>query len=96
MDKKEGSAKQSRWGWLPAFMPGVARLMAEKRAQWGSDWVNRCWERGVVNGEPGWFFAAEGSITVGVPGDAEALVLFHRHRRPGASLLDMRKPEGAG
>lgn len=61
MDRKQD------WKWLPAQMPTVARLLAEKREQLGPEWVNTCWRRGVVDGEPGWFFAAEGALAVGTP-----------------------------
>ena len=62
MDKKG-----NRWSWLPEFMPGVARLLAERRRLHGDAFVNDCWRRGVVEREPGWFFAREGAIAVGVP-----------------------------
>lgn len=61
MDKKRD------WSWLPAQMPGVARLMRSKRAELGDDHVNLCWKRGVVDMQPGWFFAAEGALAVGTP-----------------------------
>ena len=60
------------WSWLPAQMPKVARLMAENRAKLGKKHVAECWRRGVVNGEPGWFFAREGVLAVGVPWPAIA------------------------
>lgn len=63
MDKK----KENRWSWLPAFMPGVAKLLAEKRRELGNDHVNICWANGVVSAQPGWFFAREGPLAVGVP-----------------------------
>lgn len=59
--------KKLNWDWLPAFMPGVARQMKDKRREWGDRHVNECWKRGVVQREPGWFFAAEGALTVGAP-----------------------------
>jgi hypothetical protein len=62
MDKEK---KAGRFDWLPAHMPGVARLIADKRAELGRDWVNLCWQRGVVEGQPGWFYAAEGGLAVG-------------------------------
>lgn len=64
MDKKE---EKSRWAWLPQFMPGVVRLMAEKRRELGAEHVAKCWEHGVVKQEPGWFYAREGALAVGVP-----------------------------
>ena len=61
----------SKWGWLPAVVPGVARLMAEKRRTLGAEHVAECWKRGMA-GEPGWFFAREGAVAIGTPwGDAE-------------------------
>lgn len=64
MDKGKGS---NRWGWLPAAMPGVARLLAEKKALLGAEHVALCWQRGVVDRLPGWFFAREGALAVGTP-----------------------------
>lgn len=64
MDEK---AKTADWSWLPVHMPGVRRLMQDKRAELGNGHVNECWQRGVVKAEPGWFFAREGALAVGVP-----------------------------
>lgn len=64
MDKK---AESGRWGWLPAAMPGVQKLLAEKRKTLGAAHVAECWKRGVVQREPGWFFAREGALAVGTP-----------------------------
>ena len=61
---------RKRFDWLPVEMPGVARLVKEKRAQLGEAFVNECWQRGVMRGEPGWFFAREGTLAVGTPWDA--------------------------
>jgi hypothetical protein len=62
MDKKV-----NRWAWLPGLMPGVARRMAELRRKHGDAFVDECWRRGVVKGEPDWFFAREGPIAIGTP-----------------------------
>lgn len=86
MDK--GTA--NRWSWLPAMMPGVQRLMAEKRAAMGAPHVAECWRRGVMLREAGWFYAREGAIAIGTPwGDdipdythTQAMVLM---RNPGAA-----------
>lgn len=59
--------QRRRFDWLPIEMPGVARLVKEKRAQHGDQHVNECWRRGVLNREPGWFFAREGALAVGTP-----------------------------
>ena len=64
MDRTAG---KDRWAWLPAEMPGVARLVAERRKSLGDAHVNECWKRGVTMREPGWFFAREGPIAVGTP-----------------------------
>lgn len=96
MDNKEESAKKAnRWTWLPAVMPGVARLLREKRSQFGDAHVNECWRRGVIDGEPGWFFAMEGTLAVGVPDDDKRLAWFAGLLKlsPSAALLDLRNPE---
>jgi hypothetical protein len=56
-------------------MPGVARLMADKRAELGDAHVTECLMRSLA-GEPGWFFAREGPIAVGTPWDDAALANF--------------------
>lgn len=90
------NSKTSRWSWLPAMMPKVAEMLAERRAEHGAAWVAKCWARGVVDGEPGWFYAAEGAIAVGTPISAEVVTTYHqvRGRVPGSVLLDMKLPEG--
>jgi hypothetical protein len=71
MDNK---TEQSKWAWLPKAMPKVAQLLAEKRVSMGAAHVQECWKRGVLNCEPGWFFAREAGLSVGVPwGDLAAL-----------------------
>jgi hypothetical protein len=63
-----GEADKAGWSWLPHRMPGVSRLIAEKRQAWGAAHVALCWKRGVMQCEPGWFYAREGALGVGVPG----------------------------
>lgn len=66
MDRKAGN-ESGRWSWLPERMPRVADLIKRQRAALGDDHVNECWRRGVVGGEPGWFFAWERGLGVGAP-----------------------------
>jgi hypothetical protein len=75
MDKKEEGARKS-FDWLPAHMPGVAKLVREKRRLHGDAHVNECWRRGVVQREPGWFFAREGALAVGAPWDDPTMANF--------------------
>lgn len=87
--------KGKTWGWLPAQMPGVAKLMAEKKAQLGSDWVAMCWRRGVVEQQPGWFFAREGALAVGTPwADDPVIAEYVAARLPtGAAMVVLRPKE---
>ncbi len=62
------------WSWLPAQMPGVARIVADKRRLLGNAHVNECWRRGVEQGEAGWFFAREGPLAVGVPDTSDPVM----------------------
>lgn len=72
-----GEKRQAnRWAWLPEAMPGVTRLMADKRRELGAEHVATCWRRGVIEREPGWFFAREGALAVGTPWDDPVLVNF--------------------
>lgn len=65
---------RNRWGWLPVAMPGVARQIREQRRALGDAHVNECWQRGVVQREPGWFFAREGALAVGTPWEGDPVL----------------------
>lgn len=84
----------NRWSWLPSAMPGVVRLIADRRTELGTDYVNECWRRGVVELEPGWFFAAEGPLMVGTLWDDPEIVRFAQTRitRTQAMVI-IRPPE---
>lgn len=66
MDKGMGKPTQP-YHWLPEAMPRVAEKMRRMRAEMGNAHVNECFKRGVLKGEPGWFYAREGSLAVGTP-----------------------------
>jgi hypothetical protein len=92
MDRGE-APKAKRWAWLPEAMPGVTKMMAEKREQFGAAWVAECWAHGVTKGEPGWFFAREGALAVGTPWDEPDMEAFGaRALRPGQALVILRQP----
>ena len=97
MDKTAATEQAKRdWKWLPREMPGVAKLIAERRQQDGSAWVNECWKRGVEQLEPGWFFAVEGALMVGVLGDdAKILALAMARLSPTQSFLMLKTKEAA-
>lgn len=92
-----GTAKRD-WSWLPQQMPGVARLIAEKRRALGNEWVNTCWKNGVVQGQPGWFYAAEGALAVGTPWPDDPVITSLLSARITATqaLLVIRPQEAAG
>lgn len=94
MDKRE--AKPNRYAWLPAAMPKVAALVAEKRRLLGDAHVNDCWARGM-RGEPGYFFAREGAIAIGTPftDDPVCAQFGAQHIKSGQALVLIRSPEGA-
>lgn len=90
--------KANRWDWLPTLMPGVARQVAELRRTMGEAHVAECWRRGVIERQPGWFFAAEatqGAITVGVPwGDELMRQLAWQPITADQSLVYIRPKDG--
>jgi hypothetical protein len=67
VDNMDKSSDANKWSWLPARMPRVADLIRAKRAELGKEFVDECWKRGVVQREPGWFFAWEAGLGVGAP-----------------------------
>lgn len=92
MDKPKD---RSPWAWLPTAMPGVARLMLERRSAQGDAHVNLCWRRGVVDGLPGWFFAREGALAVGTPWAEFADVAWWQATRTQAMLITKDPAHGA-
>ena len=60
-------AKKTDWTWMQHHMPGVVAMVKRERDGGRGAVVNECWRRGVVGHEPGWFYAAENGVTVGVP-----------------------------
>lgn len=92
MDKEH----RKDWSWLPAQMPRVSALIKTKRAEWGDAHVNLCWRRGVVELQPGWFFAREGALAVGTPWDDPELVNFAAAQVTATQgVLLLKTPEGA-
>lgn len=88
--------KVERWDWVPELMPGVRRQIVELRAKHGPDHVAECWKRGVVQREPGWFFAAEGAVTVGIPwGDELMRSLAWNQVDRGQALVYIKQPEAS-
>ena len=92
-DKEQAGGK---WGWLPTAMPGVARLIAEKRKALGDAHVAQCWQRGVVERLPGWFFAREGALAVGTPWDDPGLANFAAAQVTEAQALLVLREHGYG
>lgn len=72
-------------------MPRVARLVAEKRAELGAEYVVECQKRGMA-GEPGWFFAREGPLAVGTPWP-EIVDLVSWAEIPQKAILCLRSKE---
>lgn len=89
----DSNRSKKKWDWLPIEMPGVARLMREKRNTHGDAHVNECWRRGMA-GEPGWFFAREGALAIGTPtlGDPLMADFAALQVTSTQALLVMREP----
>jgi hypothetical protein len=87
---------RKNWNWLPVHMPGVAALVREKRKALGDAHVNECWTRGVVQREPGWFFAREGALAVGTPWDDPALANFAAAQVTSSQALLLLREVGDG
>lgn len=92
---QQQTAKARNWAWLPEHMPGVQRLMREKRRELGDAWVNECWKRGVVQREPGWFFASEGTLSVGVLEDHPAMIALATARITSTQAFLMLREKGS-
>lgn len=94
----DSNKKAGKWSWLPVMMPGVAQKIVERRKAYGNAHVDLCWRKGVIEGEPGWFFAREGALAVGtIDGRDEQMRAFVLQRLAnGMCAIYMREPESAG
>lgn len=63
MDK----TRKESWLWMAQHMPRVVDTLKRERAKGRGDVINECWRRGVLLGEPGFFYARENSVAVGTP-----------------------------
>ena len=52
---------------MEEHMPLVTAQLRRRRAEGQGAYIDECWRRGVMQQEPGWFFAAEGPVSIGVP-----------------------------
>lgn len=88
----DSGKSKADWSWLPKHMPRVSRLIVEKKRTLGNAHVNECWKRGVLQLEPGWFFARERGLAVGMPWDDWVTVWADVAQRDQV-LLVLRNPE---
>lgn len=87
-------AKAARLALIRDAMPGVARNIADKRRTLGDAHVSECIKRGLA-GEPGWFFAREGTIAIGTPWDDPVLANFAALQITSSqALVVLRDPVG--
>jgi hypothetical protein len=63
---KSSSARQS-WAFMTERMPRTVARIKEARQRGEGPHVDLCWRRGVQGLEPGWFWAYEAGVSVGVP-----------------------------
>lgn len=83
---------------LKHLMPGVARMVQERRAEWGDAHVTDCVNRGM-RGEANQFYAFENGRIVGTAFDGRADlddIVKMGAMLQGAVFVVMRIPEGAG
>lgn len=97
VDNNNQGSKGNRWQWLAEAMPLLPERMKELRKEHGPAHVSECWRRGVVQCEPGWFFARQGAVTVGAPfvGDAVLSDFAAQHLRADQLLVVIRPKEVA-
>lgn len=95
MEGVEGmDQKSARMSLIRDAMPGVANLVREKRRLYGDTFVTDCLLRGMA-GEPGFFFAREGTLAVGTPWGEVADIIATWLYTPTQALLIMKTPEAS-
>jgi hypothetical protein len=58
---------QLSWDWIKRHMPRVTAMVARERELGRGALLGECWRRGVLGNEPGWFYARENGVAIGVP-----------------------------
>jgi hypothetical protein len=67
MDREKEGERKNRFAWVADALPKLPPRIRELRQRHGDAHINECWKRGVVMGEPGWFFARQGVAAIGAP-----------------------------
>jgi hypothetical protein len=78
------------WSWLAQHMPRVVAMLRERRANGQGMHIDECWRRGVIDQEPGWFYASEAGVSLGVPDQhllADPVLVDLRAQFSGAAVL---------
>jgi hypothetical protein len=79
------------WSWVKEHMPELVRELAEWRADGMGAHIDLCWRHGVLLGEPDWFYAREGPLSLGTPfrtvGPVATNMRRHSMKVHGYSLL---------
>jgi hypothetical protein len=65
MDGKPKS--KASWAFMVDHMPQCVAYIKRARSKGEGAHIDLCWRRGVVERQPGWFWAYEGGVSVGVP-----------------------------
>ena len=63
----KGSSARQSWAFMVERMPRTVARIKEARQRGDGSHVDLCWRRGVQGLEPGWFWAYEAGVSVGVP-----------------------------
>ncbi len=92
MDGSAGNKPPQRqsWAFMADRMPKTVARIKEARQRGDGAHVDACWRRGVVGLEPGWFWAYEAGVAVGVPSAeivADPVVQQLLRLYPGLSVL---------
>jgi hypothetical protein len=99
--KPNPRAHKSVWAFMAERMPRTVARMKEARSKGQGAHLDACWRNGVIDLKPGWFWAYEAGVSIGVPDEgllATPAVQQLMSQFPGGSILllkDMPAQEGA-
>lgn len=94
-------ADKRAWAFMVERMPKTVAHIKEARAKGQGAHVDACWRAGVLELKPGWFWAYEAGVSVGVPSPefvADPVVQALLRDHPGMNvfmLRDMAAVQGA-
>lgn len=91
--KSNPRADRGAWAFMVERMPRTVARMKEARSKGQGAHLDVCWRKGVIELQPGWFWAYEAGVSVGVPDEGlvgNPAVQLQLRQFPDGNILLLR------